>query len=114
MRMHFHYGETITLLTEHRDEFGDVTLTEDRRIEGCAWSPSAQTMANTSETGGVSEQLVSGRTLVLPPHSGVLPTHRVRLADGTVWEVRGEVTPWRNPMTGWYPADEVELRKVRG
>lgn len=115
--MRFPYGETVTVLREVRNRVGDVTLVEDFTVSDCVWSPSAQGETNdvsNAERGGVGTQTITGRTLYLPPGSGVTAVHRVRFVDGSVWEVVGEVGPWRSPWTGWAPGDQVDLRRVRG
>ena len=110
----FPYGITITLLREQRDRTGDTTLVEDRVIEDCGWSPAVQGETDNAEFGTRRVQTVTGRTLYLPPDSGLLATHRVRFPDNTLWEVVGEIGMWQSPLTGWYPGDQAELRRVTG
>lgn len=112
--MRLPHGITITLLRETRDRVGDVTLTEDRTIPGCGWSPAVQGETDNTEVGGARTQTITGRTLYLPPDAGITATHRVRFPDGSVWEVVGEIGPWRSPLTGWAPGDQAELRRVTG
>jgi hypothetical protein len=108
-------GETITLLREQRDRLGDVVLVEEWDIENCAWSPAVQGETDTSETGGFRTQIITGRTLYLPPDSGIRAVHRVRFdSDGSIWEVVGDVSPWRSFLTGWYPGDQCVIRRVSG
>lgn len=112
--MRFAHGITVTLLRETRDRLGDVTLVEDFSVPGCGWSPAVADKTDSTEIGGARTQTITGRTLRLPPDTGITATHRVRFPDGSVWEVDGEVGPWRSPLTGWAPGDQAKLRRVRG
>lgn len=111
---YFPFGETVTLLREHVDALGDITITEETTFFGVAWLPSQQGIGSTAETGGITEQKVTGRTLFLPPNSGVQPYHRVRFSDGSVWEVRGPAVTRKSFLTGWYAGDNCQLLYVRG
>jgi hypothetical protein len=108
------FTETVTLLLEVRDRLGNTTLVEDRQVPDCGWSPAVQGVTDTAESGTGRTQTITGRTLYPPPNSGIRAVHRVRFEDGTVWEVIGDISPWKSFLTGWYPGDQCELRRVRG
>ncbi|MGH3985734.1 MAG: hypothetical protein ACRDTZ_00245 [Pseudonocardiaceae bacterium] len=113
--MRFRHGITVTVLRETHTITGAVTLTEDGTIGSCGWSPAVQGItdnAETAELGFGYPQTITGRTLYTPPGAGLVAGHRVRFPDGTLWEVIGEVGPWRSPLTGWAPGDQAELRRV--
>jgi hypothetical protein len=112
--MIFPYSETITLLRENKNRFGDVVLVEERQVANCGYAPTVQGESDTTEATFRHSTVITGRTLYLPPDSGVLPSHRVRFTDGSVWEIVGDVSPWRSFMTGWYPGDQAEIRRVTG
>jgi len=107
-------GETVTVWREVRNEFGDdVVVTEERTLSGCAVAPRS-VPGSSPETDGARNIVVAGRTLYAPPHSGLTAHHQVRLRDGSVWRVEGEVGAWRSPFSGWYPGDQAELERVTG
>lgn len=110
----FPFGEAVDLLQEHRDRLGNTTLVEVGQIDHVGWSPSVQGVTDTSESQAGYTQIVTGRTIYLPPDSGVLASHRVRFQDGTVWEIVGDISPWRSFLSGWYPGDQATLRRVTG
>ena len=107
------FGETVTVWLEERDRFGDVTVTGERTILGCAVAP----RTSVEDVGSGSRPratVTTGMTLYVPAGSGLTAQHRVRLADGTVWRVEGSPGRWRSPFTGWYPGDQIELERVTG
>ena len=111
--MMFPFGEPITVWLEERDRFGDVTVTGERTIAGCAVAP--RTSSEDQGTGNRPRASVTtGLTLYVPPGAGLTAQHRVRLANGSVWRVEGDVATWRSPLTGWHPGDQVELERVTG
>lgn len=112
----FPHGQTVTLLAETRDRLGDVTLTEDGTVTGCAWAPrtTSSSVHGSTEDERSRMQVTTGLTLFAPPGSGITAAHRVRLPDGTVWSVIGDPGAWRSPFTGWAPGDQVELERVTG
>jgi hypothetical protein len=118
------YGRTVVVFRETRDDFGDVTVVDEREVHGCAWFPrqsvedagggsSAFAGARTSASSG-AVQVSTGLTMLCPSGSGITATHRVRLPDGTVWQVTGAAGMWQNPLTGWTPGDTVELDQTTG
>lgn len=109
----FPHGETVTVLREQRDPAtGVTTLVDDRDIEGCGWSPSAQWQANAFARDDSYAEVGTGRALYTPPGSGLVTGRRVRFPDGTVWEVNSDAGQWRSPLTGWVPGDHVNLKRV--
>ena len=118
------FGRTVVVFREIRDDFGDVTVEDEREVSGCAWYPrrsvedvgGGSTIAANQRTGAGTGavQVSTGLTMLCPPGSGITATHRVRLPDGTVWQVLGEVGSWVSPLTGWTPGDTVELEQTTG
>jgi hypothetical protein len=112
----FPYGQPITLLAETRDRVGDVTLTEDGTVAGCAWAPrtTSSSVHGSTEEQRRRMQVTTGLTLFAPSGSGITASHRVRLPDGSVWSVIGDPGDWRSPYSGWAPGQQVELERVKG
>lgn len=105
----FAFGQSVTVWDEITDRFGDDTVTNERTVGGCAVAPRTSTEPSSGRV-----QVTTGVTLYCPPSAGIKATSRVRLEDGTVWRVAGDPGQWSNPLTGWYPGDQIELERVRG
>jgi hypothetical protein len=105
----FAFGQSVTVWDEITDEFGDTTTTDERTVLGCAVAPRTST-----ENLAGQVQITTGVTLYAPPDAGIKATSRVRLPDGTTWQVVGDPGRWSSPLTRWYPGDQVELERVRG
>jgi hypothetical protein len=104
----FPFGEPVTVLREQRNAATGVSvLVDDRVIDGCAVYPVGQE-TNDPERAWVETR----RTAVTPPGCGLRAGDRVRLVDGSVWEVAVDADPWRSPLTGWVPGDQVKLRQL--
>jgi hypothetical protein len=118
------YGRTVTVFREVRDDFGDVTVQDERDIPGCAWWPrtsvedfgGGSTLGGSVRTGASTGavQVSTGLTMMCPPGAGITATHRVRLPDDTVWVVVGAPGAWQSPLSGWMPGDTVELEQTTG
>lgn len=104
------HGQTVTLLREQRDRFGDVTLVPDGTVANVAVAPRSR----WDEDNNRRVLVTAGLTAYAPPGTVIEPTHRVRLEDGTVWLVTGEPASWKSPFTGWSPGVQVELERVTG
>ncbi len=112
----FPHGQTVTVYREERNRLGDLATVEEQVISGCAVAP-----RTSSEPGGDPRLGTSGRSTVLtgltlygPPGLRITARHRVRLADGTVWQVQGDPGHWQSPFTAWAPGVVVELDRVTG
>jgi hypothetical protein len=108
--MGFPCGQTVTVWLETKNRLGDITVSGERTVEGCAVAPRTSTETNDARRATVT----TGLTMYAPPDSGITAQHRIRLADGSLWEVEGAVGRWRSPYTGWYPGDQIELQQVTG
>lgn len=107
--MRFPRGESVTVLVEQRNAATGVSvLVDDRMIDGCAVAPVGQ-----ENNDPARERVESRRTLFTPPGSALRAGNRVRLTDGTVWEVMVDADLWRSPLTGWTPGDHVSLKQLR-
>jgi hypothetical protein len=106
------YGEVITVWREVRDRFGDTTVVDERQIGGVALAP------RTSAEDGADRRtavVTSGLTLYASEPTGLDATWRIRRElDGTVWTVEGNAGLWSNPLTGWAPGEQLQLRRVTG
>lgn len=117
----FPYGVDVTVYTETRDRYGDVTLDGERVVRGCALAPRMSAESDgagggqgSAVSGTRQATVVTGLTLYAPAESGITALHRIRLADGTVWRVQGMPAVWRSPFTGWAPGEQIELERVTG
>lgn len=68
----------------------------------------------TTEDIEATEQVTAAAELYLPPDTAVAPEDRFQLADGTVWDVMGQPSPYSSPFTGIGGTVMVRLRRVTG
>ena len=118
------HGQTVVVFREVRDDFGDVTVEDERQVEGCAWYPrrSVEDYGGGSSIGAGQRtaassgavQVSTGLTMLCPAGSGITAVHRVRLPDGSVWQVVGARGEWTSPLSGWTAGDTVELEQTTG
>ena len=107
--MRFPRGEPVTVLVEQRNATTGVsTLVDARTIDGCVAAPVGQ-----ENNDSAREWVEARRSLFTPPGSNLRAGNRVRLTDGSVWEVVVDADPWRSPFTGWTPGDHVSLKQLR-
>lgn len=112
--MSFPYGQTITVIPTTRDVHGDETRGTPRKLHGIGVAPRAST--ETTQDRRVA-QTISGVALYLPPGGHGITAQDIVILDdagGTEWRVDGHPVPWSNPLTGYYPADQVDLTRVEG
>lgn len=118
------FGQTVTVFLEERNDFGDVEVTDERQVTGCAWYPrrsvedggGGSNLGAGQRTGASSgaAQVSTGLSMICPPGSGITALHRVRLPDGSIWQVVGEPGAWASPFSGWKPGDQLELDRTAG
>lgn len=101
--------ETVTRLRATADQFGDLATATETSLRGVVIAPGS----STEVTGG-QDTVTTAATLYAPAGTDLVPTDRVRRADGTVWQVDGQPRVWRSPFTGWQPGVEAPLRRVTG
>lgn len=108
--MTFGFGITVEVLETVKDRHGDTTVTVKGTLK-CAFAP-AGSFENTDQR----QQVDRAASLLESPPSDVevKATDRVRLPDGTVWEVDGAPEQWGHPMSGWRPGREIRIRRVTG
>jgi hypothetical protein len=103
-------GVEVTVWREERDRFGDRVYTGERKVGGCVVAPQT-----SSETGTLRAATVTtGLTLYAPYGANLSAYSRVRLADGTLWDVQGVPGLWRNPIGGTGEGEQVQLQRVTG
>lgn len=104
------YGITITVVRPgKRDKYGDETPGTEHAIDGCAVYP-----RTSGESTDQRDTVVIGLTLLAPYGVDLKATDKVRLPDGTTYQVDGEPGPWSSPLTGWQPGVQAALERVTG
>jgi hypothetical protein len=108
------FARTLTVLkaaTPARDGYGnDVWSGPEVAVPGCAWWPSSTTEANP--VGGDVNTERFG--CLFPDGTDVSSRDRVRLDDGSVWEVDGEPRQHWSPITGAVGGVYAWLARVTG
>jgi hypothetical protein len=114
----FPAGQDVVVYREDRNRLGDLVIVEEQVLHGCGIAPrtSSELGGSYQGLGGTSGRttVTTGLTLYAPVGSHITARHRVRLADGTVWQVQGDPGHWHSPLTGWSPGVVVELDRVVG
>lgn len=114
----FPHGQDVTIYREERNRLGDLVVVEEQVVRGCGVAP-----RTSSELGGSYQGIsgtagrttvTTGLTLFAPSDIQITARHRVRLSDGTTWQVQGDPGRWESPFTGWAPGVVVELDRVTG
>lgn len=114
--MRFPFGQTVTRLRRQlihdpysqRETLGDWAAAHELTIRDCHVDPVSSREAPTVDR----DKLTTLRTLRAPHGADIRAEDRVRLADGTVWNVIGDPSAWRNPFTGWAPHMEISLERI--
>ena len=113
--MKFRYGVTVTRLRRQlvpdpysgEDTLSDWSQATERAFAGCAVVPVSSEEAPTVDR----QALASMRTLFAPYGSDFTPEDRVRLADGSIWNVAGHPEHWHNAFTDWHAGTVVHLKR---
>jgi hypothetical protein len=105
----FPFGETVTITRQTDNAYGDWSAGDTHTIEGCAVWPTT----GTETVAGGMDIVVFGLTLLMPPGSDVLSTDTVIVRD-TSYNVNGEPTFYKSPLTGTRGGLEVQLKAITG
>jgi hypothetical protein len=98
------------------DDNGDPIAGTPTRttIAGCTIAPRSQFGGASSDISGRGRQgVLVGLTLYAPYGTDIVHTDQLEV-DGDLFEVDGEVGPWKNPFTGWEAGIEVALNRAAG
>lgn len=93
------------------DDYGDPidSTTATTELVGAFVAP-----RETSEIRGRGRAgVIVGLTLYAPYGTDLVHTDQIDV-DGELFELEGEIGPWRNPFTEWEAGIEVALRRVAG
>lgn len=117
----FLYGVTVTRQRprEAFDPYSQQNTQADwsdpleKDFEGCAVWPtsSVEVVPQGSE---LRNQIVTVYNVALPYGADVLAQDRIKLPDGSIIEVQGEVEQWKQPMTGWEAGAVAKGLKISG
>lgn len=102
-------GESLTVLRQSRDRFGDPTDGGSHTIDGCAVWPAA----SFAEVIANEDLITWDMTALLPPGSDVLPTDVV-VRQGVRYSIDGQPITWNSYLTGYSPGIEVHLKTATG
>lgn len=111
------HGETITVQRPAgTDRYGQPLPGTSHTIPGCGWAPRAAATfgARSTEEHFQTAQVSTDRVLYPPYGADIGPQDEVIFGDGTRWQVEGDPSSWRSPLTGHAPGMEVTLRRVSG
>jgi hypothetical protein len=124
-------GQTVTILHEVQDAYGDKTWVDGQTIIGCMSFPAFSNRGRISwrmeNTAGGDDIIMSIKTLYLPYDVTISGTDRVLIHpdgvdsiteiddqqrhDGT-YDVMGDPMYWKNGLTGWAPCCEAALVRI--
>lgn len=91
------------------DDYGDPLPTTDTTVTGVIIDP----FDTTNEDNDRRNQTVTEITIHDPTYCDLGPSDTVSL-NGEKWEVVGQPIRPTSPLTGWSPAQRIQLRKVSG
>jgi len=97
------FSETIAVVRQVLDRFGDEASNTTHTIDGCAVWP-VTTTENIINVDIVNWTMVA----LVPTGSDVLATDRIAY-QGTIYDVVGQPTNWRSYLTGHKPGIELHL-----
>jgi hypothetical protein len=105
------FGETISVIRQTENQFGDWAPGLTYEIPGCAVWPTT----GTETIAGGMDVVVYGLTVLVPPDSQVqvLSTDKVTVR-GTLYWVNGEPTMHMSPLTGTKAGVQVLLKAYTG
>lgn len=103
-------GFFVTVVRQAENRFGDFTDAGEHQVGPCGIDYTASTEPAEQPVDVVTRLAV----LYAPAGSDITPTDRLRLPDGTVWQVVGYVAAFSSPLTGWNPGLSVRIQKVMG
>lgn len=89
------FPETVTVIRQTVDAYGDTTAGASHEIEDCAAWPTT----STETVAGGQDVVIFGLTLWLPPGSDILSTDKVTVR-GTTYDVNDQPALYKNPHTG--------------
>lgn len=91
------------------NRYGDPLPATEHTIDDCVLAP-----AGSSETTDRQNQVTARTTAYAPPGADVRATDRVRLPDGTRWQVDGEPQRYRSPFATGSGLCVINLERVTG
>ncbi|MGV9540925.1 hypothetical protein ACWDSF_06330 [Nocardia beijingensis] len=114
----FSAGETVTVIRPpQRDRFGDRIGTDtEHTIDGCGInqeeSSEAGSLRVSAKESDRRNTVLTRVELLCPPGADIRAGDKVRLPNGSVYEVDGN--PWtpHNPFTAWEPGLIAKLRGI--
>jgi hypothetical protein len=109
------FGQTVTVYRPGgADAFGDPQPGATHDVGPCAvWqNTSAEDMQGR-------DTIVTTRTVIAPPGADIGVADLVYLpgddqAKPARWQVDGDPARWHDPMSGWEPGVEAQLKRVNG
>ncbi len=116
------YGVTLTVLhrvQSGKDVLGKPLWTEtETTYSGCGWWPGGVSR-NIRASAEVSQsdwrnQVQSDAQAMFPDGAVIDANDRVRLPDGSLWEVNGEAAQWHSQLTNSTTGVLVSLNRVTG
>jgi hypothetical protein len=110
----FDSGITVTVIRQSRDIHGDKTVVSTHAIEFCAFAPTNGTVGGSQELTDRRATVITDNQIYAPPGADITPADKVRLPDGTTWQVDGAPAPWTNPWTGEPMGIVVPIKRVTG
>ncbi len=103
------FAETVTIVRQTVDAYGDHTAGASHYQAGCAVWP---TTGKETIVGGM-DVVVFGFTVLMPADADILPTDQVILR-GITYDVDGEPALYMSPLTGTQSGIEVHLTTATG
>ena len=111
------FGETVTVIPQTADNWGNRTPGESYDVEGCAsWALGRVTspvLGGTESTVVGEDTLVWDLTILMPTGTPVTSTDQV-VIDGVTYEVVSRPIAWASFLTNRKLGVEVHLKAVQG
>ena len=110
----FAHGQIVEVwrTTAAEDEYGNTVPGPYAKVQtlvGCGVSPRKEDELQENGRTGV----IVGWT-VFAPYDGVVLPHDRLLVNGELFDVEGEPGRWSQPMSGWTPGLEINIKRVEG
>ena len=104
----FAFAETVTVTRQTQAKHGDRTNGVAHDVDGCVVWPST-----TTEVTGTQDTVTWDWVVLMPPESDVLATDKVTVRDIT-YDVVGEPSLYKSPLTGMQSGIEVRIQSITG
>jgi len=114
MAMMFNQGITVTVIRPTRDRHGDRTAVATHTVDWCAFAPTNGTVGGSQELVDRRATVITDNQLYAPMGADIRAADKVRMPNGTTWNVDGDPGEWTNPWTGEQLGIVVPITRVTG